>query len=160
MIIRDRRPGLAILVSGRCGALGWRWMGFEMKAQVVVQSLRPDETVKAVAAWHGTQRNLLTAQLAMPAAIALSARLQPVLRALRDNHVFDELHRYQEPRDCRPVWMVFVHKCDKTLPKRYRMCLANLPLVSAMEKEGQRPDLRANPTDTGRNIVQRCQKYD
>jgi hypothetical protein len=67
-----------------------------------------------------------TAQLAMPAAIALSARLQPTSLALQDHHVVDELHRYPKPRSRRAVRMPFLHKSDNALPKCHRMWFTHL----------------------------------
>lgn len=42
-------------------------------------------------------------QLAMAAAIALRARLQPTCFTLQDHHVVDEFYRNPEPRSCRTV---------------------------------------------------------
>lgn len=70
----------------------------------------------------GTQ----TAQLAMPAAIALSARRQPTRLVLQDHHVVNELHRYPEPCGGSPVRMPFLHKSDNALTKCQRMWLAHL----------------------------------
>jgi len=44
-----------------------------------------------------------TPQLAMPAAIALRARLKPTRLALQYHHVIDEFHRYPEPSGRRAV---------------------------------------------------------
>src|SRR6056297_1167242 len=67
-----------------------------------------------------------TAQLAMPAAISLSARLQPACLAFQDHHVIDELHRNPKPRGRSSVRMPFLHKRDNALPKRHRMWLSHL----------------------------------
>jgi len=69
---------------------------------------------------------LQTTQLAMSAAIALCAWLQPARLALQDDHIVDELHRNPEPSGGRSMGMAFFHKCNNTLPKRYRKWLAHL----------------------------------
>lgn len=67
-----------------------------------------------------------TAQLAMPAAVALNTRLQSTRLALQDHHVIDELHRNPEPRSGGTVRMPFLHKRDNALPKRHRMWFSHL----------------------------------
>src|SRR6056297_684100 len=67
-----------------------------------------------------------TGQLAMPAAISLSARLQPACLAFQNHHVVHELHRNPKPRGRSSVRMPFLHKRDDTLTKCHRMWLAHL----------------------------------
>lgn len=62
-----------------------------------------------------------TAQLAMPTAVALSARLQPACLALQDDHFIHELHRNPEPRSGSAVRIPFLHKRDNPLSKSHRM---------------------------------------
>ena len=66
-----------------------------------------------------------TGQLAMPAAIALGARLQPARLAFQNDHVVHELHRNPKPRRRRPMRMALFDECDNTLAKFYRKWLAH-----------------------------------
>lgn len=67
-----------------------------------------------------------TGQLAMPAAISLSARLQPACLAFQDHHVVHELHRNPKPRGRRSVRMTFLHKRDDPLTNCHRMWFTHL----------------------------------
>lgn len=67
-----------------------------------------------------------TGQLAMPATITLSARLQPTCLAFQDHHFVDELHRNPKPRSGCAMRMPFLHKRDNPFTKCHRMWLAHL----------------------------------
>lgn len=66
-----------------------------------------------------------TAQLAMPATIALHAWLQPAGLAFQNDHVVHELHRNPKPRRRRSVRVALFNECDNAPAKLYRKWLAH-----------------------------------
>ena len=65
--------------------------------------------------------------LAMPATIALRARLRPARLKSQNGHVIHNLHRTPKLRGHRSVRMIFFYACDTTRAKLYRTACPSCP---------------------------------